>query len=120
MALYNVPFYVYEGIFTLIMMVILGLSYIKVSRDTRPGKRFIHTQRFSVDTILMFGFGGAVLFVLSFVRKAVAIPSSLFFKVVMFALMVGMVFVIALANVGISMFASNLAINIAEKDLEHR
>jgi cell division protein FtsW (lipid II flippase) len=118
LALYNIPFYVYEGLFTFFLMVVLGLSYIKVSKSNRSGKRFEHTERFGVETILMFAFGGAVLFVLSFVRKAVTIPSSFFFKVVMFVLMIGVVFVIALANVGISMFASNIAVNIAEKDLE--
>ena len=118
LALYNIPFYVYEGLFTFILMVILGLSYIKVSKSNRSGKRFEHTERFGVETILMFAFGGAVLFVLSFVRKAVTIPSSFFFKIVMFVLMIGVVFVIALANVGISMFASSIAVNIAEKDLE--
>ena len=119
-ALLNLPFCAWVAFFTIINMIILGISYIKTTRSIRSGKRFEHTQRFGFDMILMFAFGGALLFVVSFVKKAIAIPSSFFLKLVMFALMIGLVFVITLGNIGISMFASNVAVNIAEKDLEHK
>ena len=117
----NIPFYAYVAVFTLMSMLILGSSYIKVSqeKDPRSNKmKIVHTPRFGMDAILLFGFGGATLFVLSFVKMAVDIPSSFFFKVLMFALMVGLVFVIALVNVGISMFVSNIAVNLAERNLD--
>ena len=119
-ALSNLPFCAWIAFFTIFTMIVLGLSYIKTTRSERSAKRFEHEQRFSFDMILMFAFGGAVLFVLSFVRKAIEIPSSFFLKLVMFALMIGLVFVITLGNIGISMFASNIAVNIAERDLERK
>ena len=114
----NIPFYAYVAVFTIIVMLVLGFSYIKVSKNPRSGKRFVHTQRFSIDAILLFAFGGSTLFVLSFVKKVVSIPSSLFLKVVAFALMVGLMVLIAMVNVGISMFASNIAVIMAENELD--
>lgn len=119
-ALLNLPFCAYVAFFTIFNMIVLGLSYIKTTRSERSGKRFEHAPRFDFSMILMFAFGGALLFVVSFVKKAIDIPSSFFLKLVMFALMIGLVFVITLGNIGISMFASNVAVNIAEKDLERK
>ena len=114
----NIPFYVIVAVFSVILMFILGYSYIDVRKSERSNHRFVFIERFGIDVIVAFAFGQAVILVIALVKHFITVPSNFFLKLVLTALIIGSALLLTAVNVCISMFASRISVDASERNLD--